>query len=211
MSSTPPTPPMRRGGRAASPRTGHGGWRPGWSSRTSRRVAPSGLINVTDHDSRVVRTHGQPPLQGYNAQAGGQRAPGRRRRRDHHRLTRLRPPRTDGPRHPTRTARGIELGDPRSCSPTPATGISARSSTSLSDGMQVLVPPDGGLRKGARPGWTGGLYDFMRRVLATPEGRDPLPPAPDHRSSPSSARSSSTARSNASNAAAEPPAEANGD
>jgi hypothetical protein len=32
-------------------------------------VAPTGLINVTDPDSRVVRTHGQPPLQGYNAQA----------------------------------------------------------------------------------------------------------------------------------------------
>ena len=31
-------------------------------------VAPQGLVNVTDHDSRVVRTHGQPPLQGYNAQ-----------------------------------------------------------------------------------------------------------------------------------------------
>ncbi len=30
--------------------------------------APTGLVNVTDHDSRVVRTHGQPPLQGYNAQ-----------------------------------------------------------------------------------------------------------------------------------------------
>jgi type IV secretory pathway protease TraF len=41
----------------------------------------------------------------------------------------------------------------------------------VSDGMQVLVPPDAGLRKGARPGWTGGLYDFMRRALATPEGR----------------------------------------
>src|SRR5215207_3666283 len=32
-------------------------------------VAPTGLINTTDLDSRVVRTHGQPPLQGYNAQA----------------------------------------------------------------------------------------------------------------------------------------------
>jgi hypothetical protein len=37
--------------------------------------------------------------------------------------------------------------------------------------MQVLVPRDAGLRKDARPGWTGGLYDFMRRVLATPAGR----------------------------------------
>jgi type IV secretory pathway protease TraF len=41
----------------------------------------------------------------------------------------------------------------------------------VSDGIQVLVPPDAGLRKGARPGWTGGLYDVMRRVLATPNGR----------------------------------------
>jgi hypothetical protein len=40
----------------------------------------------------------------------------------------------------------------------------------VSDGIEVLVPPDSGLRKGARPGWTGGFYDFMRRVLATPEG-----------------------------------------
>ena len=41
----------------------------------------------------------------------------------------------------------------------------------VADGIQVLVPPDGGLRKGTRPGWDGGFYDFMRRVLATPEGR----------------------------------------
>jgi type IV secretory pathway protease TraF len=41
----------------------------------------------------------------------------------------------------------------------------------VSDGIQVLVPPDAGLRNGARPGWTGGFYAFIRRVLATPEGR----------------------------------------
>jgi hypothetical protein len=35
----------------------------------------------------------------------------------------------------------------------------------------VLIRPDAGLRKGARPGWTGGLYAFMRRGLASPEGR----------------------------------------
>ena len=29
---------------------------------------PPGLMNVTDHDSRVVRTQGQPGMQGYNAQ-----------------------------------------------------------------------------------------------------------------------------------------------
>ena len=37
-------------------------------------------------------------------------------------------------------------------------------------GIQVLIPPDSGRRKGARPGWDGGLYAFMRRVLATDHG-----------------------------------------
>jgi hypothetical protein len=43
--------------------------------------------------------------------------------------------------------------------------------TVVADGIQVLVAPDSRLRHGARPGWTGGLYDFMRRVLATTAGR----------------------------------------
>src|SRR5262245_59687440 len=37
----------------------------------------------------------------------------------------------------------------------------------MGHGLQVLVPPDANKRKGKRPGWHGGLYDFMRRVLAT--------------------------------------------
>jgi hypothetical protein len=36
----------------------------------------------------------------------------------------------------------------------------------------VLIPPDAGKRKGARPGWNGGIYAFMRRVLATDRGRN---------------------------------------
>jgi transposase len=39
-------------------------------------------------------------------------------------------------------------------------------------GIQVLVPPDSGKREGERPGWTGGRYSFMRRVLATDLGRE---------------------------------------
>jgi transposase len=38
------------------------------------------------------------------------------------------------------------------------------------DGIAVLIPPDANKRKGARPGWDGGLYAFMRRVLATDLG-----------------------------------------
>ena len=33
-----------------------------------------------------------------------------------------------------------------------------------------MIPPDAGKRKGARPGWNGGIYAFMRRVLATDRG-----------------------------------------
>ncbi len=42
----------------------------------------------------------------------------------------------------------------------------------VADGTQVLVPPDSGLRHGVRPGWEGGLYAFMRRVLSSDHGRE---------------------------------------
>jgi len=34
-----------------------------------------------------------------------------------------------------------------------------------------LIPPDANTRQGTQPGWDGGMYAFMRRVLASPEGR----------------------------------------
>ena len=37
-------------------------------------------------------------------------------------------------------------------------------------GIQVLIPPDAKSRKGTRPGWDGGPYAFMRRVLASDRG-----------------------------------------
>ncbi len=39
-------------------------------------------------------------------------------------------------------------------------------------GIKVLIPPDSGKRQGERPGWTGGRYSFMRRVLSSDLGRD---------------------------------------
>ena len=36
----------------------------------------------------------------------------------------------------------------------------------------MLVPPDAGLREGARPGWDEGAYAFMRRVLASEAGQE---------------------------------------
>jgi transposase len=37
-------------------------------------------------------------------------------------------------------------------------------------GIVVLIPPDAGKRRGERPGWTGGRYTWMRRLLATDIG-----------------------------------------
>jgi transposase len=42
----------------------------------------------------------------------------------------------------------------------------------VNDGIQVLIPPDAGNRQSARPGWDGGRYAFMRRVLDTQLGGD---------------------------------------
>lgn len=40
------------------------------------------------------------------------------------------------------------------------------------EGVPVLIPPDSSRRKhtDTRPGWNGGAYDFMRRVLNTDRG-----------------------------------------
>ena len=39
-------------------------------------------------------------------------------------------------------------------------------------GVPVLIAPDSSRRTQHRPGWTGGAYDFMRRVLATEQGAE---------------------------------------
>ena len=67
-----------------------------------------------------------------------------------------------------------------------AVGVSERPSVVLADtgywhqaqmdeiaarGTTVLIPPDAGKRNGARPGWDAGRYAFMRRVLKTDIGR----------------------------------------
>ena len=42
----------------------------------------------------------------------------------------------------------------------------------IDDGIHVLIPPDAGNRQSARPGWDGGRYAFMRLVLGTKLGGD---------------------------------------
>ena len=133
-------------------------------------LAPTGLMNTTDHDSRVVRTHGQPPLQGYNAQLAV----------NDQQVVVAAEVTTESPdfghlepmvRATQRELRAVDLADPDIVLADAGYWHQRQIEAVVSDGMRVLVPPDAGLRKGARPGWTGGFYDFMRRVLATPDGR----------------------------------------
>ena len=39
-------------------------------------------------------------------------------------------------------------------------------------GVDVLIPPDGAMRDGPRPGWDSGIYERMRRRLSTDHGRE---------------------------------------
>jgi len=132
--------------------------------------APEGVMNKTNHDSRMMRTDGQPTVQAYNAQAAVTRG----------QIIVAAEIAVESPDfgqlEPAVNAALRELE---------AAGVTQRPETVLadagywhkqqierivSDGIQVLVPPDGGLREDARPGWEQGMYAFMRRVLPTEAG-----------------------------------------
>jgi Transposase DDE domain len=135
-------------------------------------LVPEGKINVTDPDSREMRTQGQPNVQGYNAQA----VVTEQQIIIAAEVTTQSP--DFGQLEPMVNAALGELEE---------AGVSERPQTVLADagywhtiqiehlladGFQVLVPPDSMVRDGARPGWEGGMYDFMRRVLKTDLGRE---------------------------------------
>ena len=134
-------------------------------------AVPEGRVNVTDPDSRVMRTKGQPTIQGYNAQAAV----------------------TD---KQIIIAAEITIESPDFGHLEPVfdaalrnleqAGVSDRPGILVADagywnkrqmqsivngGTQVLVPPDSDLKEKPRAGWTGGLYDHMRRVLSTEHGK----------------------------------------
>jgi transposase len=133
---------------------------------------PDGKINVTDPDSRplkLTRTRGY--VQGYNAQAvvdEGQIVLAAEITNSTVDWSQL---------DPMLTATMAELEK---------AGVSGRPDVALADSqycneehmdeviankhVQVLIPPDSGLREKPRPGWTGGRYTWMRYVLATALG-----------------------------------------
>jgi transposase len=143
----------------------------GIPKRYERPEVPDGRINVTDPDSRVMRTLGTPARQAYNAQAAvteqqiivaaeitvdspdfGHLEPMVKATLDQ--LQR------DGITQPVETV----LADAGYWHTRQMQSITAR-------GIKVLVPPDSSLRDGKRPGWTDGPYDEMREVLASETGR----------------------------------------
>ena len=160
---------MRRGGRAASPRTGRGAWRRARPSPTRRRRHPEGRINLTDPDSKVVKgLRGW--IQGYNAQAVTNEqqiilaAEIETVGADFGHLE----PMLDAAQHELQAAGvdetpGVLLADA-------GYWHSEQMANVVDRGIVVLIPPDTSRRRTTRRNWEGGHYDFMRRVLSTEHG-----------------------------------------
>jgi transposase len=127
---------------------------------------PAGTINTTDPDSRLVKTVGQRAIQGYNAQAAV----------NEHQILVACEVTVDSPDfghlEPMVDATQRELeragaGLPEVVIADAGYWHKRQMENVVSRGIQVLIPPDSGLRTSARPGWDGGPYAFMRRVLST--------------------------------------------
>jgi hypothetical protein len=139
------------------------------------RQLPAGTINTAD-DSRLVKTFGQKAVQGYNAQA----AVSERQILVAAEVTVESP--DFGHLEPMVDATERELE--RAGAESPKVVIAdadywhkRQMESVVCRGIQVLIPPDSGLRTSARPGWDGGLYAFMRRVRNRPR-QGALPKAP---------------------------------
>ena len=134
-------------------------------------ATPPGKINTTDPDSRNVKTL-RGWVQGYNAQAATNEhqiviaAELTNSSADFGQIE----PMVDAVRRELRTAGVAEL--PEVVLADAGYWHQVQMQALAGEGIAILIPPDAKKRKGARPGWDGGLYAFMRRVLATPAGAE---------------------------------------
>src|SRR5215216_2611232 len=132
-------------------------------------AAPTGKINLSDLDSRNVKTS-RGWVQGYNAQAvctEDQIVIAADVTVDSPDFGHLEPmitaARDELARAGVEQSPGVVLADA-------GYWHQVQMERLLGDGLTVLIPPDAKKRAGARPGWDGGLYSFMRRVLDTDAG-----------------------------------------
>ena len=132
---------------------------------------PVGKINTTDPDSRLLKAAGIGYVQGYNAQAAVSE-------KQIVLAAEISVQSPDfGQLEPMVDATVTELE---------RAGVAEKPKVAVADtgywhheqmdslaasGIQVLISPDAGKRKGARPGWQGGRYEWMRKVLATESGQ----------------------------------------
>ena len=132
---------------------------------------PDGVINVSDPDSRVMRTQGTPPRQAYNAQAAVNdrqvilaaeisiAAP------DFGHLGPMLDTTLEGLR-----SHGIEQ-TPEVVLADAGYWHTAQMQQITAQGIEVLMPPDGNMREGKRPGWDRRVYEQMREKLFSERGR----------------------------------------
>jgi transposase len=130
---------------------------------------PRGKINTTDPDSRNVKTP-RSYTQGYNAQAVV----------NEHQVVLAAEVTVSSPDfghlQPMVEATKEEL-EAIGVTETPAVVVADTGywhedqiDNVVGNGTQVLIPPDAGKRDTPRPGWQGGRYAWMRKVLATDYG-----------------------------------------
>jgi transposase len=132
---------------------------------------PEGVINLSDPDSRVMRTQGTPPRQAYNAQAAvndqqvvlaaeiSVAAP------DFGHLAPMLETTLQGLRE-----QGVEE-IPEVVLADAGYWHTAQMQAIEHQGIEVLAPPDGNMRAGKRPGWEHGRYEQMREKLESERGR----------------------------------------
>jgi transposase len=132
---------------------------------------PEGTINLSDADSRVMRTQGTPPRQAYNAQTA-----------------------VNDRQIILAAEITVDAADFGHLEPmldaTLATlerhGVGEQPKVVIADagywhnhqiqqvtdrGIEVLIPPDGTMREGKRPGWEHSFYEAMRDKLKSDRGR----------------------------------------
>jgi transposase len=133
-------------------------------------ATPQGKVNISDPDSRNVKTP-RGYMQGYNAQAvcnENQIVVAAEINADSPDFGHLDPMVLAAERELVGAgiaeAPALVVADAGYCHHDQMDAVASR-------GIQVLIPPDAGKRKGTRPGWDGGRYAFMRRVLETELGK----------------------------------------